>query len=83
MIVSKTIYQTMGREFRRFEDAVEFREGLIDKFLDDCPGFYQLLLKDRIAFVQSILDRREELINLLSYSNKMPGELGPEGEEID
>lgn len=65
-----TVYETCGKQFRDFEKAVAHREDLVVEFLQKCPGFYQLLLKDRKAFIESLLLRRQELTKLLDYPDR-------------
>jgi hypothetical protein len=60
-------FVTLGQEFKTVEKAIEYREGLIEKFLRQLPGFDSIRAKDRIAFVQSIIDGRKEFRKLLDY----------------
>lgn len=73
MITAREIYETMGQRFDTLKAAVEFREGLIDAFMRDCPGFYEIPLSKRIAFIQRILDNRDTLRNLLNYTDTLAG----------
>lgn len=70
MIRSVQVYQTKGKQFDRYSDAVKHRENLIEEFLRKLPGFQDMPAKARIDFVQSIIDRRHDLIDLLSYDDK-------------
>lgn len=67
MIERVEVFQTKGQTFPTAKKAVEYREGLIEKFLRVLPGFDTIRAKDRIAFVQSIIDQRKALIDLLDY----------------
>ena len=67
MIERVEVFQTKGQTFPTIAKAVEYREGLIEKFLRVLPGFDSLRAKDRINFVQSIIDQRKALIDLLDY----------------
>jgi hypothetical protein len=69
MIIRKTVYTTFGRDFPNFQKALEYREGLVEKFLRECPGFLDIPLSQRMEFVSSILDRRKYLRDLLNYSD--------------
>jgi hypothetical protein len=60
----------MGKQFPTLAKAIEFREGLIEKFLRETPGFQDIPAKSRIDFVGSIIFRRNELIELLNYNDK-------------
>lgn len=70
MIEAVTVYRTRGKQFERFDQAVAHREQLINDFMEKCPGFFMLQLKDRTAFIESILSRRQELRDLLNYEDK-------------
>lgn len=72
MIQSVTVYETKGQQFRTFKKAVDHRENLVEKFLRTRPGFENMPNRDRIKFIQSILDNRNELIDLLTYDDKTP-----------
>ena len=69
MIKSRVIYETDNKQFETFEKAVSHREGMVEKFFRECPGFYELRLKDRTAFVEKILENRSKLVELLSYNS--------------
>jgi hypothetical protein len=69
-IEAVTVYRTKGKEFDRFERAIEYRENLVEEFLRKSPGFQDMPYKSRIAFVESIITRRAELIALLNYSDR-------------
>jgi hypothetical protein len=71
MIKVVTVYETKGERFATRQEAVLFRENLINKFLVQTPGYYDIPLKMRIAFMDSILSRRKELIDLLSYEGEL------------
>lgn len=60
-------FVTLGQEFKTAEKAIEYREGLIEQFLRKLPGFDSIRAKDRIAFVQGIIDGRKEFRKLLDY----------------
>jgi hypothetical protein len=67
MIKQVVVYQTKGRQFPTLEAAQDHRENLIEEFIRSLPGFDTMRARDRITFVQSIIDRRKELLNLLQY----------------
>lgn len=60
-------FVTLGQEFKTAEKAIEYREGLIEEFFRKLPGFDSIRAKDRIAFIQSIIDQRHNLKKLLDY----------------
>lgn len=68
MIRRVTVYETRGKQFKTADEALAHRFDLIGEFFDKTPGFWQLPLKEHIAFVQSVVDRRKELAELLDYS---------------
>lgn len=70
MIKAVRVYRTKGQQFERFQDAVDHRENLIDKFLVSLPGYYDMPLRQRTAFMEALLSRRKELIDLLSYDDQ-------------
>lgn len=72
MIDVTTVYVTRGKQFPRLADAIKYREGLIDEFFRMSPGFGEMRARDRIAFIQSIIDRRGELMDLLDWSTDEP-----------
>jgi hypothetical protein len=61
------MFETMGQRFPSVAEALEFREGLVERFLAAVPGFQDIPAKQRIPFVQHILDNRKTLIALLDY----------------
>lgn len=67
MIRQLVVYETKGKQFPTVKKAIDFREGLIEEFIRKLPGFDQLRHKDRIAFVQSIIDNRKVLTDLFDY----------------
>ena len=67
MIRETVVYETMGKIFDTLEDAIEFRENLIVKFIEKRPGFEEFPRRNLIEFIGSILSNRKELINLLQY----------------
>lgn len=69
MISRVQVYETKGKQFPTLKKAIDHREGLIEEFVRKLPGFDQLRHKDRIAFVQSIIDSRKVLIDLLDYND--------------
>ena len=71
MIESVRVYRTRGKQFERFEEAVQHRENLIDEFLRRLPGYQDMPAKSRIAFMTEILSRRQELRDLLNYDDKI------------
>lgn len=71
MIESVTVYRTKGKQFDRLKDAIDHRENLIEKFLRELPGFQDMPPRARIGFVESIIARRQELRELLNYSDKI------------
>lgn len=74
MIERIEVYKTKGKVFDTANKAVEYREGLVDEFFRSTPGFQDLRAKERIAFIQSVLDRRDVLIDLLSYETPTESE---------
>lgn len=70
MIKVVTVYRTKDKQFETLKEAIDHRENLVEKFFRDTPGFWQMSFKDRGEFVESILSRRKELIDLLSYNDK-------------
>jgi hypothetical protein len=68
MITTREVYETMGKQFATAEKAIEYREGLIEAFFRETPGFQDIPARQKIAFVDSILNRRAELATLLNYS---------------
>lgn len=69
MIEAVRVFRTKGKQFERLQQAIDFREELIDKFLTSLPGYYDMPLRSRTAFMEGILGRRKELIDLLSYDD--------------
>lgn len=67
MIQRVLVYETKGRQFPSVKKAIEHRENLIEEFVRKLPGFDQLRHKDRIAFVQAIIDNRKVLTDLFDY----------------
>jgi len=65
------VYETKGKQFRRVQDALDYREGLVDAFMRECPGFQDVPLKRRIAFVQHVLENRARLRDLLDYASNV------------
>lgn len=63
-------YVTKGQTFNTFAKAIEYREGLVEKFLRTKPGFSEIRMKDRVAFIESILSNRQELRDLLDYDDQ-------------
>ena len=63
-------FVTKGQTFDTLQKAIDYREGLVEEFLRKSPGFQDIRAKDRVAFVQSILNRRQELIGLLDFDSK-------------
>jgi hypothetical protein len=51
--------------------AIDYREGLVEEFLKKTPAVAFVQHSDWINFVQSILDRRKELINLLDFNSEI------------
>jgi hypothetical protein len=41
-IKAVTVYETKGKQFRDFEQAVNHRENLIDEFLRKLPGYQDM-----------------------------------------
>lgn len=67
MIEPVEMFRTKGSLFNSLEKAIEYREGLVERFLRKLPGFDTMAAKHRIAFVQEILDKRNELRDLLDF----------------
>jgi hypothetical protein len=72
MIRKIGVYETKGQQFPTIKQAIAYRENLIEKFLRKLPGFQSMPLPDRIAFVQSIIDNRGALIELMDYDDQLP-----------
>jgi hypothetical protein len=68
MISRVQVFETKGKQFPTLKKAIDFREGLIEEFIRKLPGFDQMRHKDRIAFIQSIIDNREVLVDLFDYN---------------
>jgi hypothetical protein len=60
-------FVTKGQTFDSVAKAIEYREGLVEKFLRSQPGWDTMRHKDRTAFVEGILSNRHELRDLLNY----------------
>jgi hypothetical protein len=73
-IKAVTVYETKGKQFRDFEQAVNHRENLIDEFLRKLPGYQDMPAKSRIAFMDGILAGRSKLMDLMNYDDKRPDE---------
>lgn len=67
MIERIEAFVTRGKQFNSVKQAIQYREGLIEEFLRKLPGFQAMAAKSRVEFVQSIIDRRHELADLLQY----------------
>ena len=63
------VYKTKDKQFPTMTAAVDYREGLVEEFLRKSPGFNELPVKQRVAFVRHILDNRKFLTDLLDYQN--------------
>lgn len=62
-----TRFETHGQLFLTLQKAIDYREGLIEKFFRSLPGFDDIRAKDRIPFLEAIMSRRKELTELLNY----------------
>lgn len=60
-------FVTDGKEFKSLQKAIDHREGLIEQFLRALPGFDGIRAKDRIPFIQTIIDKKKQLRELLNY----------------
>lgn len=67
MIERIEAFVTKGKQFQSIKGAINYREGLIEEFLRKSPGFQTMAAKSRVEFIQSIIDRRRELADLLEY----------------
>lgn len=67
MIKRTVVYETKGKQFPTVAKAVEYREGLIEAFLRGIPGFQDIPMRQKIPFVQYVLDNRAALSELLNY----------------
>ena len=65
-------FATKGQVFDTAEKAINYREGLVEEFFRRLPGFDGLIAKERIQFIQGILDGRDRLRDLLDFSSKTP-----------
>lgn len=66
------VFETAGRQFDTFKKAVDHREGLIEQFFRTLPGFNDMSPKNRIAFIQTVLDNRHKLTVLFDYLTEVP-----------
>lgn len=69
MIKRVEMFETLGKRFDTLQKAIDHREGLVDEFLRTCPGFADVPSKQRIAFVQHVLDNRDKLRGLLDFNS--------------
>ena len=70
MSIERTVvFVTNGQQFPTLRKALDYREGLVEQFMRECPGFQDVPLKRRIAFVQHVLENRARLRSLLDYSS--------------
>jgi hypothetical protein len=67
-IKSTVVFVTKGRQFPTVQKALDFREGLVEAFMRECPGFQDIPGKQRIAFVTHVLENRNVLRDLLDYT---------------
>lgn len=67
MIQRVEVFETKGLQFGSLKKAVDYREGLVETFFRNTPGFFELQHSTRIKFIQRILEDRKELIGLLDY----------------
>lgn len=72
MITSKTMYVTRNQAFPTFEKAIEYREGLVEEFIRNLPGFQDIPAKKRIEFISVLLNNKEALRDLLDYPTELP-----------
>lgn len=72
MIKATTVYETMGKQFRHHDQAIDYREGLIEEFFRKSPGFDTISAKKRLEFIQYIIDSRDHLRNLLEWETRLP-----------
>lgn len=70
MIRSRLIYETLGQQFDTYEAAKAYREEAINKFLRSLPGYNDIPLKSRIAFMLCLLEHRKEFRKLLDYDEE-------------
>ena len=70
MIHQLAVYQTKGRQFDSMEKAIEHRENLVEAWMRKLPGFADIPPQDRIKFMELLLAKRKELIDLLSYEDQ-------------
>jgi hypothetical protein len=74
-IARKTVYTTKGREFPTWGLAVQHRRDLVGEFISKLPFFKQdMSLKHQIVFVEELLLRRDQLIDLLNFCDAEPEE---------
>lgn len=69
-IKSRVVYETAGERFDTFKKAVDHREGMVEKLFRNLPGFLEMSPRNRIEFIQSVLDRRDTIRELLDFDNE-------------
>ncbi len=67
MIQLVEVYETKDKQFRTMKAAIQHRENLIEEFIRRLPGFNGMPPKDRIKFIQAVIDNRKELTDLFDY----------------
>lgn len=67
MITSRQIYETKGRQFDTAQQAFRHREDLIEQFFRGVPGFQDIPARQKIAFIEYILNQRHNLRDLLNF----------------
>jgi len=64
------VFETNGKQFPSVAKALDYREGLVERFLAAAPGFQDMPAKQRVPFVQHILNNRSVLRALLNFSGE-------------
>jgi len=70
MIKRIQLYEADGKHFPTIAKAVDHLEGKVEAFCRTIPGFQDVPLKRRIAFVQFVLDNRVKLRELLNFTDE-------------
>lgn len=70
MIKTVVQYQTAGKTFPTLQKALDHRTELIEQFMRNAPGFMDVRYKQRMEFIEYVVNNRDALRALLDYSDK-------------